>query len=332
MGKNKTPVKSFLLKTVLAAALFYGYLTVKTLLPELPSFQKPIVLYSNQTRQSLKSTVLKAIKDTRHSLLVIMFGLSDLTILQALEHKSKSGVNVRLFYDLRSSPYLQKPFFQAKKNSKGALMHQKIVVADNKTVFLGSANLTASSLSMHGNLLVGFYSPAMAQFLQKRAPYGKGACFRGIIGGQSVELFLLPDVKKEAIASLLRTLRLAKNSIHLAMFTLTYPVLAKELIAAKKRGVNVTVIVDARSGMGIGSKTIADLRKAGVNVMLSSGIELLHYKHLIIDDKILISGSANWTKAAFLKNHDCFFILRNLNEEQVKFLKKLKTVLERETL
>ncbi len=331
MAKN-APVRSFLIKVVLAAALFYGYLTVKSFLPVVPSYQKPVVLYSNQMRQSLKATLLKALHSAQKSLFVIMFGLSDLSILDELENKSKNGVKVKLFYDLRSSPYIEKPSFRAEKSRKGGLMHQKVIVIDNKTVFLGSANLTASSLSMHGNLLIGFYSSALAQFLQEKAPHGKGQCFRGVIGGQNIELFLLPDIKKEAISSLIRMLRLSKQSIHLAMFTLTYPVLVKELIAAQKRGVAVTVIVDARSGMGIGSKTIADLKKAGVKVMLSSGIELLHYKHLIIDDKILISGSANWTKAAFFKNHDCFFILRNLNTEQIKFLKKLKYILEQETL
>lgn len=324
--------KDFLIKVILVAAAVYGYLTVKSLLPVLPSSEKPIMLYSNQTRQSLKGTLLKAIKNTKNSLFVVMFGLSDLAILEALEESSKNGVKVKLFYDLRSSPSIEKPSFQIEKSRKGGLMHQKIIVADEKTVFLGSANLTSSSLSMHGNLLVGFHSPAMARFLTQKAPNSRGACFRGLVGNQSVELFLLPDIKKEAIASLLRMLRLSKKSIHLAMFTLTYPILIKELINAKKRGVNVTVIVDARSGMGIGSKSIAALRKAHVKVMLSSGIELLHYKHLIIDDKILVSGSANWTKAAFLKNRDCFFILRNLNAEQVRFLKNLKDVLEKETL
>ena len=325
-------LKSFLVKVLVLGAFFYGYLTVKSLLPVLPSSEKPIMLYSSQTRQSLKGTILKAIKNTKKSLFVVMFGLSDLAILEALEDKSKNGVNVKLFYDLRSSPMIEKPSFQIEKYQKGGLMHQKIIVTDEKMVFLGSANLTSSSLSMHGNLLVGFYSPAMARFLTQKAPNSKGACFRGLVGNQSVELFLLPDIKKEAIASLLRMLRLAKESIHLAMFTLTYPVLINELIDAKKRGVNVTVIIDARSGMGIGSKTIAALKKAQVKVMLSSGIELLHYKHLIIDDKILVSGSANWTKAAFLKNRDCFFILRNLNKDQVVFLKNLKSILEKETL
>jgi phosphatidylserine/phosphatidylglycerophosphate/cardiolipin synthase-like enzyme len=326
-------LKTFFTLLILLAATLYGYLTFKTLYPKLPSFQAPIVFYSNQTRQDLKTVILNAIHEAKHSLFVVMFGLSDMSILEALEESAKRGVKVKLFYDQRSSPFIEKkPRFQIEVRKKGGLMHQKIVIVDEKMVFLGSANLTASSLSMHGNLLVGFYSPSMAQFLIKKAPDAGGACFRGMIGTQNINLFLLPDRKKEAIASLLRLLRLAKKNIHMAMFTLTYPVLVKELINAKKRGLDVTVIVDARSGMGIGSKTIAALKRAKVNVMLSSGIELLHYKHLIIDDNILVSGSTNWTKAAFLKNRDCFFILRNLNPSQREYLKKLESILEKETL
>jgi phosphatidylserine/phosphatidylglycerophosphate/cardiolipin synthase-like enzyme len=322
----------FFLFSLFLVTAFYSYLSWKALSPDLPSCKNPVVLYSNQLRQDLKITLLKAIETAQSSLFVVMFGLSDPSILEALETKAKSSAKVKLFYDLRSSHLIQSPYFQTETTEKSGLMHQKIVVIDNKLVFLGSANLTSTSLDMHSNLLAGFYSPALADFLSQRAPHSQGLSFSTYAGSQKIELFLLPDTKKEALRALLGLIRKARTSLHLAMFTLTHPALTDSLIEAKKRGLRVTVIVDARSALGASAKSIRKLKQAGLKVLFSGGIELLHYKHLIIDDQILVSGSTNWTKAAFQKNHDCFFVLHNLKSRQVSFLKKLEKALEEEAL
>jgi phosphatidylserine/phosphatidylglycerophosphate/cardiolipin synthase-like enzyme len=65
------------------------------------------------------------------------------------------------------------------------------------------------------------------------------------------------------------------------------------------------------------------LAKAGVPVAFSRGNQLLHHKWAYIDEDKLISGSANWTKAAFNRNQDCFLVLDRLNQDQKKFMNAL---------
>ena len=43
----------------------------------------------------------------------------------------------------------------------------------------------------------------------------------------------------------------------------------------------------------------------------------------MVDEKILVNGSANWTRSAFSRNGDCFLILHDLDDEQRKKMKKL---------
>ena len=43
-------------------------------------------------------------------------------------------------------------------------------------------------------------------------------------------------------------------------------------------------------------------------------------------------GSANWTKAAFSKNHDFLFFLSPLTENQREFLSKLWEIIEQESV
>ena len=100
------------------------------------------------------------------------------------------------------------------------------------------------------------------------------------------------------------------------MFTWTRRDLAKAIIAAKARGVDVQVVIDHYQGNGAGAPIVKLLKQGGVSVRLSQGGPLLHHKFLYVDGKILVNGSANWTKAAFTANDDCFMILYNLTDKQ----------------
>jgi phosphatidylserine/phosphatidylglycerophosphate/cardiolipin synthase-like enzyme len=92
---------------------------------------------------------------------------------------------------------------------------------------------------------------------------------------------------------------------------------------AHKRGVRVSVSLDRYAGKGAGAKVADYLKKNGVPVFFYQGPGLLHHKFMEIDDELLVNGSANWTKAAFDKNDDCFAILHNLTTKQQNQLNKL---------
>jgi cardiolipin synthase A/B len=174
---------------------------------------------------------------------------------------------------------------------------------------------------MHDNFVIGIYDPKMAHFIEEDAPFSQ-THLKTIINGQPIEFWLLPDINNHALDHLISLLRSAQKSIYLAIFTFTHPTLADELIKAKTRGVDVTVIVDGGSANGASSKVIKMLKKGHVRVCTNRGPELFHHKLLYVDKKILVNGSANWTKSAFEKNLDCFLILHNLNQDQINFLDK----------
>ena len=112
------------------------------------------------------------------------------------------------------------------------------------------------------------------------------------------------------------------------MFTFTRQDFAASLIEAKERGINTEVVIDSNSTFGASGKVAKLFRDNDFSFRRSSnGDQLLHHKLMIIDDHTLVCGSANWTLAAFTKNDDCFFVLYNLNEKQIKQLSKLWTVI-----
>jgi phosphatidylserine/phosphatidylglycerophosphate/cardiolipin synthase-like enzyme len=253
-----------------------------------------------------------------------MFGLSDFAVVRTLRNRIRGGVDTTVYYDPTGSPRMSGKLSGARLYSvqQSGLMHQKILILDKNLVFIGSANMTTASLQMHDNLVVGLRSQLVANFLLDHPPYTPGA-LRAMVGGQDLELWLLPDPRGHVIEDLRRCIRNASRSIKIALFTFTHSGLCEELIAAQARGVAVTLVVDLRSGLGASAKAVQQLRAAGISVLFSQGSQLLHHKFLLIDDRTLISGSANWTKAAFYKNSDCILVLHQLTPDQKKFMQSL---------
>jgi phosphatidylserine/phosphatidylglycerophosphate/cardiolipin synthase-like enzyme len=329
----------YLLKTTLAILTMLGLLY--TAWRELPFTHTPFTTarvssnekidifstYSGDLELELTSAILKAEK----SVLVMIFAMTNERVLEALKHKSQQGVDVKVICDAKSCPYISKrlgPQVQILKRMDKGLMHLKVLVIDEINCWIGSANFTGESLNMHGNLVIEITDKDLAQTIAEKAEtlneydrsgYIKQRSFD--IGGQIVELSFLPDDKKASIR-IKDLMRAAQKTIRVAMFTWTRQDFAKELISAKQRGIDVQVVLDRNSAKSSShSIEVAELLKSsGIPVYYSVGAPLLHHKMMIIDDTTLEIGSANWTRAAFNTNDDCFLIINNLTDDQQRKL------------
>ncbi|HSX12870.1 MAG TPA: phospholipase D-like domain-containing protein [Chlamydiales bacterium] len=308
----------------MATCIFCIWLIWKSVTPALPESSRPPKIYSNPSREDLRLTFISAIGKAKKSIFLCMFGLNDPALLHALSAKSKKNIPINIYYDTKGSPDIRKhiPGAVIHPILTSGIMHQKIMILDDETVFLGSANFTNASLKMHDNLVIGLKNQKIAHFLKERVPNIPGY-MRCLVGGQDVELWLLPDLKGHALTDLKRKMKQASRSIQVALFTLTHHILIEELIQARKRGVDVTVILDMHSSLGASRQALEMLTNANIRVLVSQGVQLMHHKFAYIDERILIAGSANWTKAAFAKNCDSFIVLHNVNAEQKACMKKI---------
>jgi len=298
----------------------------------LPESGMPAELYANQNSDDLTKTFTAAIDSAEHSVLLMIYSLTDPKIISSLKQKSQQGIEVRVICDAKASPYAD-----SKLGSKvttirrfgPGLMHQKILVIDEHKTWLGSANMTTESLRMHGNLVMAMDDPILAGAIMNKARTMKveghdlAFPFQYFnIGGQKAELWFLPD-NKNAIDRLKTLIQGAKKTVRVAMFTWTRQDLAQEIIAASKRGIQTEVVIDHYAGKGASAKIVKLLKKNNIAVNLSRGGPLLHHKFLYIDGKTLVNGSANWTKAAFTQNDDCFMVLHDLTTPQKESMEML---------
>jgi len=100
----------------------------------------------------------------------------------------------------------------------------------------------------------------------------------------------------------------AKKTIDIAMYYLTSREIAQELVKSKDKNVKVRIILDKDQETQKYSKS-RYLIKKGFEVKYHTGSGIMHNKFAIIDGKILITGSFNWTPTANEKNEENLLIM-----------------------
>jgi len=106
-------------------------------------------------------------------------------------------------------------------------------------------------------------------------------------------------------------LNTAKHSIYVQAYSFTSQPIANALIAAKKRGVDVKVILDKSQYKAEKYSASKFLEHQDVPVWIDSKPAIAHNKIMIIDQATVITGSFNFTKAAQEKNAENLIIIRN---------------------
>lgn len=94
----------------------------------------------------------------------------------------------------------------------------------------------------------------------------------------------------------------ARHDVHVLAYSFTHPGIAKALLAAHGRGVEVQVVADARQTLTLPHTVLPDLRRRGIAVWLDAGFGSAHNKVIIADAgtaaATTVTGSFNFTRAA----------------------------------
>lgn len=323
-----------LLPALLLFLLFIAY-TLSTSDPILlPSEGEPAVLYTTDMHQDLQKVMVKAIDQAEKSILVIIYNLSDDHVIRALKRKAEEGVKVTVILDSKTGNPIKRLGSEVKsiRHQGEGLMHIKALVVDEHLSLIGSANFSYDSLRVHSNLMIALEHPRVAHAIEElgeQIMQGKGASLSPSYARQEeqlIEIWPTHD-SPESLDRLKELINQAEDTLKIAMFTWTHHELADAIIAAHSRGVNVELVLDRKQATGSGFKVTKKLKKAGIPLYFNRGPGLLHDKTMLIDDRILVAGSANWTKAAFNKNEDWYFVFNTLNTDQQEFMKKRWNIL-----
>ncbi|MBK0098909.1 phospholipase D family protein [Erwinia sp. S63] len=131
------------------------------------------------------------------------------------------------------------------------------------------------------------------------------------VAAPSIDVGFSPE--GTALQLVLRTLDDARESIRLMGYSFTSPKVVKSLVAAKRRGVDVRVVVDEKGNRSKASQ-------AAMNVVVNAGIPLrtnnqykfMHDKVIITDGENVELGSFNYSRSAAESNSENAVVVRGL--------------------
>lgn len=129
-----------------------------------------------------------------------------------------------------------------------------------------------------------------------------------------VEVGFSPDGSGEALV--LRSINAARQSVRLAAYSFTAPPVVRALIDAKKRGVDVAVVVDYKNnlqqdGSGKAKAALNLLVNAGIPTRTISSFPIQHSKYAVIDGAHVQTGSYNYSAAAARYNSENVLVVWN---------------------
>ena len=162
------------------------------------------------------------------------------------------------------------------------------------------------------------------QVLDRTGELFRGAGTRSngaaVPAGQTIDVAFSPDAGSEELV--VRAIASARSNIGVAAYSFTSPVVAKALLTAKKRGVDVRVVVDENGNRSKASLAALDLlAAAGIPTRTISRYAIHHDKYMVIDKTTVQTGSFNYSKAAAKSNSENVVIIWNNPDVALTYLK-----------
>lgn len=268
--------------------------------------------------------LVEEINSSNSTIDMALYGVGDQkAVIEALRMAKKRGVVIRAVVDYsknQDSTYPKtKEFseeFSAVVDKTSSLMHNKFFIFDNKKVITGSTNLSSTGtggynanifLVINSGIIANTYKQEFDQMFNSKFSIKK---IENKIGQDKwVKAYFSPknDVYNNLIQNKIKN---ANKEIFLSIFYLTDKNLINELILAKKRGVEVLVLLDALCANNF-KNNVKLLREAKIPVIVENWGGKNHEKTMVIDSNFLISGSLNFSKSGFYKNDENILLIEN---------------------
>jgi phosphatidylserine/phosphatidylglycerophosphate/cardiolipin synthase-like enzyme len=265
-----------------------------------------------------------ALDEARVSIDLAVLEMNLWSVRDALIDAHRRGVRVRVVVD---SDNLEDDEIQdlieagipVLGDRREGLMHNKFTVIDRMEVWTGSMNYTTTDGYRNNNNMIHLRSSKIAEDyttefeemfvddlfgpdVRSATPYAEVK-----VDGTTVEIMFSPDDGvSERLVELLAS---AEQSIHFLAFSFTLNDLADVLLERASAGVKVSGVMDESQAESNTGGEYERFRSAGLDVYLDGNEYKMHHKVFIIDSKIVVTGSYNFSTSAETRNDENILIL-----------------------
>lgn len=282
-----------------------------------------------QWQNSVEGRLIEKIGAAQVSIHIAAFEFGLTPVAEALIAAKQRGVDVRWVTDDENGieadeepdrgqfRMLQDAGIEVIADDRSALMHNKFIVFDGQTVWTGSTNLTESGVFLQNNNVIVLHAPEVAAIYEREfeemwngqfGPKSPSTADQqaALVNGTTVQVYFSPE--DDVLNRIIPMVGNAQSSIRFMAFSFTDYPLAKTMIDRFAAGVSVAGVYEKT-----GSETEgAELRTffcARVPVRQDGNPRFLHHKVIVVDQRLVISGSFNFSNNATDNNDENVIIL-----------------------
>ena len=289
-------------------------------------FTDPTAPNADNYRGGPDAALAAAMDEARVSIDLAVLEMNLWSMRDALIHAHRRGVRVRVVVE---SDNLEDDEVQelieagipVLGDRREGLMHNKFVVIDRQEVWTGSMNFTITDGYRNNNNLIRLRSSKIAEDyttefeemfvddlfgpdVRSATPYAEVS-----LDGTLIEVMFSPD--DGVSRSLVELLAGAEESIRFLAFSFTSDDLADVLLERASAGVQVSGVMDESQVASNTGGEYERFRSSGLEVYLDGNEDKMHHKVFIIDDKIVVTGSYNFSTSAETRNDENILVLFN---------------------
>lgn len=325
---------------------YFNYNIPKIPVPPTNISDENLSLYFTNFTQKLKpdnkcqthvcQEFVNLVNNSKENIDIAIFGYENTPdVTTALKKAKNRGVKIRFIYDEYYNPIqniykgnnIIQEIADISKSDRGTnsvnsnmLMHNKFIIFDHKIVYTGSMNFSQNGLSGYDqNDIIIINSKEIAKlYLYEFEQMMNGKFHKDKIknpeinsykvGNSTIEVYFSPQDKSSQ--RIIQLIQHSKYYIYIPTFLITHPQIARELINARQRGVDVRVIMDANNVHTRNTKHQL-LRNNNIPVKIENYAGKLHSKTMIIDDEYIIMGSMNFSNSGENKNDENMLVINN---------------------
>ncbi len=271
----------------------------------------------------LDNKLTELISQAERSVQSAFYDLDLQNVTDALLDDYERGVEVGLVTDsdniTSQIEELREAGIKVVEDERGAIMHDKFCIVDERYVWTGSFNVTENGAYKNDNNVVLIDSEELAQnFLAEFAEMYKDKEFGSTspnntnnpeltISGFEVETYFSPEDKPQEV--ILEELEKAEKNIYFAAFSFTDDEIGDLMIEKHKEGIEISGIFEKRQ-----ISRYSEYKKMegeGMDVYLDANKYIMHHKFIIIDEEVVITGSYNFTTSAKSRNDENLLIIHD---------------------
>src|SRR5215207_365065 len=283
-------------------------------------------------QSSIEGRLIEKINAAQTSIHIASFEFNLTPVAEALIAAKQRGVDVRWVTDDENGleadgepdhgqfAMLQNAGIEVRSDTRSALMHNKFWIFDGQILWTGSTNITVNGVFKQDNNTVVIRSPELAAIYERefqemwdgqfgpRSPSQLDEQITTVDGSRIVVVFTSEDPALEnAIVPIVKS---ATQRIRFLTFSFTDFPLADAMSERSKAGVDVAGVFEK-----VGSETDASELKTlmcrNVPVKQDGNPGFLHHKVIVVDERIVITGSMNYSANAEESNDENVIIIDN---------------------